>query len=36
MLAFPRFDKPFYVYKDMQEGRPLALYSKKLNRAPKR
>jgi CMP-2-keto-3-deoxyoctulosonic acid synthetase len=36
MLAFPRSDKPFHVYKDMQEGRPLAFYSRKLNRAQKR
>jgi RNase H-like domain found in reverse transcriptase len=36
MLAFPRFDKPFHVYTDMQEGRPLAFYSRKLNRAQKR
>jgi RNase H-like domain found in reverse transcriptase len=33
MLAFPRFDKPFHVYKDMQEGRPLAFHSRQLNRA---
>jgi RNase H-like domain found in reverse transcriptase len=46
MLAFPRFDKPFHVYTDaskyqlgaviMQEGRPLAFYSRKLNSAQKR
>jgi hypothetical protein len=36
MLAFPRFDKPFNVYKDIQEGKPLAFYSRKLDRAQKR
>jgi RNase H-like domain found in reverse transcriptase/Reverse transcriptase (RNA-dependent DNA polymerase) len=46
MLAFPRFDKPFHVYTDaskyqlgaviMQEGRPLAFYSRKLNSTQKR
>jgi transposase InsO family protein len=45
LLAFPRFDKPFHVYTDasnhqlgaviMQEGRPLAFYSRKLNNAQK-
>ena len=43
LLAFPRFDKPFHVYTDaskkqlgaciMQEGKPLAFYSRKLNSA---
>jgi transposase InsO family protein len=45
LLAFPQFDKPFHVYTDasryqlgaviMQEGRPLAFYSRKLNSAQK-
>lgn len=45
LLAFPRFDKPFHVYTDasnyqlgaviMQEGKPLAFYSRKLNGAQK-
>jgi transposase InsO family protein len=45
LLAFPRFDKPFHVHTDaskyqlgsviMQEGRPLAFYSRKLNSAQK-
>jgi RNase H-like domain found in reverse transcriptase len=45
LLAFPRFDKAFHAYTDasnyqlgtviMQEGRPLAFYSRKLNGAQK-
>ena len=45
LLAFPQFDKPFHVYTDaskhqlgaviMQEGKPLAFYSRKLNSAQK-
>jgi hypothetical protein len=45
LLAFPQFDKPFHVYTDasnyqlgaviMQEGRPLAFYSRKMNSAQK-
>ena len=45
LLAYPQFDKPFQVYTDasdlqlggviMQEGRPLAYYSRKLNSAQK-
>ena len=46
LLAFPRFDIPFHVYTDasnkqlgaviMQEGKPLAFYSRKLNHAQKK
>ena len=46
LLAFPQFNKPFHVYTDasnyqlgaviMQEGKPLAFYSRKLNGAQKR
>jgi hypothetical protein len=45
MLAFPDFSKPFHVYTDasnyqlgaviIQEGKPLAFYSRKLNNAQK-
>jgi hypothetical protein len=45
LLAFPDFTKPFHVYTDasnyqlgaviMQEGKPLAFYSRKLNSAQK-
>ena len=45
LLTFPQFDKPFHVYTDaskhqlgaviMQEGKPLAFYSRKLNSAQK-
>jgi hypothetical protein len=43
LLSFPQFDKPFHVYTDasnyqlgaviVQEGKPLAFYSRKLNSA---
>ena len=46
ILAFPQFDKPFHVYTDasdyqlgaviMQEGRPIAFYSRKLTETQKR
>ena len=46
LLTFPRFDIPFHVYTDasnkqlgaviMQEGKPLAFYSRKLNHAQKK
>ena len=46
MLAFPQFDKEFHVYTDasdhqlgaviMQENKPIAFYSRKLNSAQKR
>ena len=46
LLAFPDFNKPFHIYTDasdyqlggviMQEGKPLAFYSRKLNGAQKR
>jgi hypothetical protein len=46
LLAFPEFEKEFYVYTDasnkqlgavtMQEGKPLAFYSRKLNSAQTR
>ena len=46
LLAFPDFDKTFHIYTDasdyqlggviMQEGKPLAFYSRKLNQAQKR
>jgi hypothetical protein len=45
LLAFPQFDKPFHIYTDasdyqlgaviIQEGKPLAFYSRKLNQAQK-
>ena len=46
LLMFPQFDKPFHVYTDasnyqlgaviMQEDKPLAFYSRKLNDTQKR
>ena len=46
LLAFPDFNKTFHIYTDasdyqlggviMQEGKPLAFYSRKLNDAQKR
>ena len=46
LLMFPQFDKPFHVYTDasnyqlgaviMQEGKPLAFYSRKLTDTQKR
>jgi hypothetical protein len=46
LLAFPDFEKEFHVYTDesskqlgsviMQEGKPLAFYSRKLNSAQTR
>ena len=46
MLAFPNFDLPFHIYTDasntqlgaviMQNNKPLAFYSRKLNSAQKR
>jgi len=43
LLAFPQFDKPFHIYTDAsdyqlgavitQEGKPLAFYSRKMNKA---
>ena len=46
LLAFPDFEKTFHIYTDasdyqlggviMQEGKPLAFYSRKLNSAQKR
>jgi hypothetical protein len=46
LLAFPDFEKEFYMYTDasnkqwgaviMQEGKPLAVYSRKLNSAQTR
>ena len=46
LLAFPQFDKPFHIYTDAsdyqlgavitQEGKPLAFYSRKMNKAQQR
>jgi len=43
LLAFPQFDKPFHIYTDAsdyqlgalitQDGKPLAFYSRKMNKA---
>jgi hypothetical protein len=46
LLAYPDFDKPFYIYTDasdhqlgaviMQDKKPLVFYSRKLNAAQRR